>query len=190
MNPFYLDCHRIALFTHNGSDVSVVLDLMIHDIDLILSIVKKKIISISANGACLVSNQIDIANATITFENGTIAVITASRISSQCSRKSIIFQKSGYYSIDFKKKKAIFINESLKNLQNKNYNEEYVSMQKMDIQKIDASDQTIDSLTHELESFINVVEADIKPVVDGATNIKTLEVAQKIVEIITKDNFI
>ena len=92
-NPMFIECHRLAEFNPRGTDVPVVLDLMIHDIDIILSVVQSPVLSIQANGVSVISETPDIANARIEFENGCIANLTASRISLKNMRKSRFFQK-------------------------------------------------------------------------------------------------
>ncbi|MFN3134297.1 MAG: Gfo/Idh/MocA family protein, partial [Candidatus Kryptonium sp.] len=101
INPVFIETHRLAQFKPRGTDVAVVLDLMIHDIDIILNLVKSEIEEIRASGVEVISDSIDIANARIQFKNGCIANITASRISRKNERKMRIFQKDAYISIDF-----------------------------------------------------------------------------------------
>ncbi|NQV17133.1 MAG: Gfo/Idh/MocA family oxidoreductase [Armatimonadetes bacterium] len=189
--PIFLECHRIAPFTPRGSDVPVVLELMIHDIDLILSFVKSEVKQINASGAGVMTKSIDIANARIDFEDGAVANVTASRISMKRSRKLRIFQKDGYFSMDFQAKKVTHIKKS-KNL--------YKVLPKImlgkydgidtkdvvDVVEVDASNRKKDALTLELESFINAVEADINPIVDGYAGTRTLKVALEIVNKIDK----
>jgi predicted dehydrogenase len=105
-NPMFIEIHRLAEFNPRGTDVSVVLDLMIHDLDILLSIVKSKVKNIHASGVCVVSKTPDIANARIEFDNGCVANLTTSRISMKAMRKSRFFQKDAYISIDFLEKKA------------------------------------------------------------------------------------
>ena len=105
-NPMFIETHRLAQFNPRGTDVSVVLDLMIHDIDIILSIVKSNIKRISASGVAVISDSPDIANARIEFDNGCVANLTASRISMKNMRKSRFFQQNAYVSVDFLDKKV------------------------------------------------------------------------------------
>lgn len=99
-HPLFLDSDRLAPFNPRGADVAVVLDLMIHDIDLLLSLVRAKVKDISAAGIPVLTPSVDIANARITFENGAVATITASRVSKERMRKLRIFQRNGYVSLD------------------------------------------------------------------------------------------
>ncbi|RZJ43638.1 MAG: Gfo/Idh/MocA family oxidoreductase, partial [Chryseobacterium sp.] len=105
-NPMFIEIHRLAEFNPRGTDVSVVLDLMIHDLDILLSVVKSKVKNIHASGVCVVSKTPDITNARIEFENGCVANLTTSRISMKAMRKSRFFQKDAYVSVDFLEKKA------------------------------------------------------------------------------------
>ena len=105
-NPMFIETHRLAEFNPRGTDVPVVLDLMIHDIDAILSVVPSKVKLINASGVSVISETPDIANARIEFENGCVANLTASRISLKNMRKSRFFQKDAYISIDFLEKKC------------------------------------------------------------------------------------
>jgi predicted dehydrogenase len=106
IKPLFIEVHRLAQFNPRGTDVSVVLDLMIHDIDIILSLVKANVRRISASGVAIVSKSPDIANARIEFDNGCVANITASRISVKSMRKMRIFQPGAYISMDFLERKA------------------------------------------------------------------------------------
>ncbi|MBN1633737.1 MAG: Gfo/Idh/MocA family oxidoreductase [Ignavibacteria bacterium] len=101
LKPLFIESHRLSTYNPRGSDVSVIQDLMIHDIDLILSLIKSEVEDIDASGVALISNSIDIANARIKFRNGSVANITASRISQKKMRKMRIFQKNAYISLDF-----------------------------------------------------------------------------------------
>ncbi|MCR9182749.1 MAG: Gfo/Idh/MocA family oxidoreductase [Flavobacteriaceae bacterium] len=105
-NPMFIETHRLAEFNPRGTDVSVVLDLMIHDIDAILSVVRSKVKNIHASGVSVISETPDIANARIEFENGCVANLTASRISLKNMRKSRFFQRDAYISVDFLEKKC------------------------------------------------------------------------------------
>lgn len=99
--PLFIECHRLAPFKPRGVDVDVVLDLMIHDLDVILSLVKSKVVSVSAVGAPVLTSLADIANARIEFESGAVANVTASRVSQNATRKFRVFQNKQYLSIDF-----------------------------------------------------------------------------------------
>ncbi|NQT64918.1 MAG: Gfo/Idh/MocA family oxidoreductase [FCB group bacterium] len=189
--PIFMECHRIAPFTPRGTDIPVVLELMIHDIDLILSFMESKVKHISASGAGVMTKSIDIANARIEFEDGAVANITASRISLKRSRQLRIFQKDAYFSIDFQDKSVKHVKKSknlykvLPKIMMGNY-ENIDTKDVVDIVEVNASDRGKDALTIELESFIHAVDADINPVVDGRAGTRALEVALEIVNKINK----
>lgn len=106
LSPMFIEVHRLAQFNPRGTDVSVILDLMIHDIDIILKIVKSNVKNISANGVAVMSDTPDIANVRLEFDNGCVANLTSSRISVKKMRKMRLFQKNSYISIDFLDKKT------------------------------------------------------------------------------------
>ncbi len=109
MNPMFIEGHRLAMWNPRGTDVSVVLDLMIHDLDILLSVVKSPIKEVHANGVAVLAESPDIANVRIAFENGCVANLTASRISMKNMRKIRFFQKNTYISVDFLEKKTDII---------------------------------------------------------------------------------
>ena len=106
LQPMFIEAHRLAQFNPRGTDVSVILDLMIHDIDIVLSLVKSPVKSISASGVSVLSETADIANARIEFDNGCVANLTSSRISLKNMRKMRLFQRDAYIGIDFLEKKT------------------------------------------------------------------------------------
>ncbi|MDY6915775.1 MAG: Gfo/Idh/MocA family oxidoreductase [Candidatus Cloacimonadota bacterium] len=188
-NPMFAECHRIAPFNPRNRDVPVVLDLMIHDIDLILSFVASKVQEIRASGAKIITNNIDIANARLEFENGAVANVTASRISMKRSRQLRFFQKDAYFSIDFQnmkvkhQKKSAKLYKIIPKLIAGNY-EGIDPKDVVDTNIIDASNPSKDSLTVELEAFINSVKTGKPPLVDGKAGSRALNIALKIVNII------
>ena len=109
IQPMFIEVHRLAQFNPRGTDVSVILDLMIHDIDIILSLVKSNVKFISANGVAVMSDTPDIANVRIEFDNGCVANLTSSRISMKKMRKMRLFQKDAYIGVDFLEKKTEII---------------------------------------------------------------------------------
>lgn len=186
-DPIFVECHRIAPFTPRGSDVPVVLELMIHDIDFVLAFVKSRVSDIKASGASVMTKSIDIANARIEFENGAVANITASRVSLKRSRKLRFFQKDSYFSIDFMSKKVSYVkkSKSLYKVMPKILLGNYDNIKTedvVDILEVNASNHTKDALTMELESFVNVVEADLNPIVDGVAGTRALKIALQIVK--------
>ena len=105
-NPMFIESHRLSGFNTRGIDVPVILDLMIHDIDIVLNVVKANIRKISASGVAVISNSADIASARLEFDNGCVANLTASRVSLKTMRKSRFFQKDAYIAVDFLNKEA------------------------------------------------------------------------------------
>jgi predicted dehydrogenase len=162
IKPSFIEAHRLAAFDPRGADVAVVLDLMIHDIDLVLLFVDSKVVDIQASAVAVVSQQADIANARLTFENGAVANLTASRISLREMRKLRIFQKSGYYSLDLAKKQA-----DLYRLAESGGKAEGMRIplgkSGMDLIYLRKGDSGEDMLKMELQSFLDAVVHD-KPV--------------------------
>lgn len=192
MEPMFIESTRISTFHHRGTDVPVVLDLMIHDIDLILDFVHSPVSEIRASGVGILTPSIDIANARIEFANGAIANVTSSRVSMKQERKIRFFQRDAYVSLDFVSKQVRVIKKSphiLKYLPrimmgDTNFKPE----QLVDIKELDASDSPKDALTMELESFVDCVLHDRKPVVDGLAGTRALEIALQIISQIQTKN--
>ncbi len=162
IKPSFIECHRLAAFDPRGTDVAVVLDLMIHDIDLVLNFIKEKIVDIHASAVAVVSEQVDIANARLTFDNGAVANLTASRISLNPMRKLRIFQRSGYYSLDLAKKQA----DIYRLAEGENDHEGFrlpLGKSGKDIVYIKKEDTGQDMLGKEIETFLSAVIED-KPV--------------------------
>ena len=187
-NPMFIESHRLAPFTPRGSDVPVVLDLMIHDIDLILSFIPFEIKEIRASGVGILTSSIDIANARLEFENGAIANVTASRISMKRERKIRFFQKDAYISVDFQNKKVFLLKKSPKLYsilpQIMAGNTNYTPEDMVDMQEITTPEGGKDALTIQLESFVDSILNNKKPVVDGNDGKRALEVALRIMDII------
>lgn len=187
-DPVFIESHRISTFQHRGTDVPVVLDLMIHDIDLILDFVQSPVKDIHASGVGILTPSIDIANARIEFENGTIANVTSSRVSLKQERKIRFFQKDAYFSLDFGSKKATVMKRSpdiLKYLpQILAGSKDIKAEQLVDIANHDLSETPKDALTLELESFVSAILEQTQPVVDGKAGTRALEVALRILQII------
>ncbi|MDP8232422.1 MAG: Gfo/Idh/MocA family oxidoreductase, partial [Candidatus Zophobacter franzmannii] len=185
-SPLFIESHRLHKFSHRGTDVPVVLDLMIHDIDLILSFVKSDLVNVQASGIGIVTKSIDIANARLEFANGAVANITTSRISMKMERKIRFFQKDAYISVNFQDKEVVAIRKSkdLKKilpailLGKKNFNPEDLVEQEV----ITAEDIVKDALTMELESFITAIENDTDPICSGEDGLQALRVAQRIID--------
>jgi len=173
--PLFIESNRIAPFNPRGADVNVVLDLMIHDIDIILDFARSPVKTITADGVAVISNEIDIANARITFENGCVANVTASRVSMKSERIMRIFQHDAYISIDFQNKKL--------SIHNKGDGEMYPG-----IANIESNERTFeqgDALYSEIEAFLSSIQNDTPPVVSGKAGLLALQTAIKITELLT-----
>jgi predicted dehydrogenase len=165
--PMFIETHRLAEFNPRGTDVSVILDLMIHDIDIVLNVVKSPIKRISASGVAVVSDTPDIANARIEFDNGCVANLTTSRMSLKNMRKSRFFQRDAYISTDFLKKKTEIVR-----LQNVVGEPDPLSL------VIEA----INSIKMELELFYKAIVQNTVPVVSIQDGYNALNVAHQIIE--------
>ena len=188
LQPLFIESHRLAQFNPRGTDVAVVLDLMIHDIDLILSLVKSKVTGIDANGVAVVSDSADIANARLQFENGCVANVTASRISQNKMRKMRLFQKNAYISIDFAQGLAeVFrlVDEddpSVRSTMLLGKIEQ--GKRKRSIIYEQPEIKEVNSLKYELELFARSVREQKAPPVTGRDGLQALEVADEILRTI------
>ena len=181
-NPMFIESHRLAKFNPRGTDVSVVLDLMIHDIDIILSSVDSEIKKISSSGVSVISSSPDIANARIEFKNGCVANLTASRVSVKNMRKTRFFQTGKYISIDFLNKSSEII--EIDNVSNE------IPLMKLDLD--DGTTKNIffskpnikenNAILEELNSFADSITNDTRPVVDLVDGHKALSVASEIIK--------
>lgn len=183
-NPMFIESHRLAEFNPRGTDVSVILDLMIHDIDVILSVVKSKVVKVTANGVSVISETPDIANARIEFVNGCIANLTASRISLKSMRKSRFFQKDAYISIDFLEKKCEVVkmkdapedpDEFAMILTNAEGVKKQIYFDNPDIQPNNA-------ILDELNTFADAIENGTLPVVPLGQGTEALRIAMLVIE--------
>ncbi len=181
--PMFIETHRLAEFNPRGTDVPVVLDLMIHDIDAILSVVNSKVKQINASGVSVISKSPDIANARLEFENGCVANLTASRISLKNMRKSRFFQKDAYISVDFLEKKVEVVKmkdapESPGDFDMVLQNAEGIKKQiYFENPSISANNAILD----ELEAFADAIQNDTVPVVSLKQGTQALEVALRII---------
>jgi len=174
--PRFIESHRLSIYNERGTDVSVVLDLMIHDIDIILDFVRSEIESIHAAGIPVISEHVDIANARIQFKNGTVANVTASRISGRNERKIRLFQKDAYISVDFKNHETVIIKP--------NGNDTDSMIPGMGIEKRCFSKG--DALNDELRSFVQSVRDRSEPEVTGQMGREALKIAFDIMGQINK----
>lgn len=185
-NPMFIEIHRLAEFNPRGTDVSVVLDLMIHDLDILLSIVKSKVKNIHASGVCVVSKSPDIANARIEFENGCVANLTTSRISMKAMRKSRFFQQDAYISVDFLEKKAevIRMKEAPENPSDFDIIIENAEGEKNQIIFEYPNIQPNNAILNELESFADAINENKSVEVSLEDGTEALKVALEIVRLI------
>ena len=163
-NPRFIECHRMGPFKKRSLDVGIVLDLMIHDIDIIMFLVQSPVTNIEAVGANVLTNYEDIANARLKFANGAIANISASRLSATEMRKIRIFQPDAYISLDYVKKAAVIFKKSAKHR----------------ITRSNIPIKVKDALEEELGSFVNCIQQNQKPLVSGAEATEALRIALEI----------
>ncbi|AJW62651.1 Gfo/Idh/MocA family oxidoreductase [Elizabethkingia sp. HX WHF] len=185
-NPQFIEIHRLAEFNPRGTDVSVVLDLMIHDLDILLSIVKSPVKHLHASGVSVVSKTPDITNARIEFENGCVANLTTSRISMKAMRKSRFFQKDAYISIDFLEKKAEVIRMQAAPETPSDFDMiiENAEGEKNQIVFEYPNIQPNNAILDELESFAQAIEENTPIEVSLNDGTEALKVALKIMELI------
>jgi len=172
--PLFIESHRVAPFNPRGADVNVILDLMIHDIDIIMSMVNSKITNIDANGVSVLSSDIDIANTRLQFECGCVANVTASRAGLKSERKMRLFQHDAYIAIDFQNKKL--------GIHRKGDGEMHPG-----VSNIESEEKTFDqgdALFSEIESFLDAITNKTAPVVSGEDGRLALETALKITELL------
>jgi predicted dehydrogenase len=192
----FIECHRLSPFTFRSADIGVVLDLMIHDIDIILDLSKSKVKKIDAVGVGVISDKEDIANARIQFENGCVANITASRVSFEPMRKIRLFSENSYISLDYHKQEAIIYRKSPeltpKSIITENTDvstikdlKSFVFGDLLKIERIKMNNQ--EPLRKELESFVSCINNGKQPVVSGEDGIKAIKAATIINEEINKN---
>ncbi len=181
-NPMFIEVHRLAEFNPRGTDVSVVLDLMIHDIDVLLSVVHSPVKQVEASGVAVISKSPDITNARIEFENGCVANLTASRISMKNMRKSRFFQRDAYISVDFLEKKVevIHMKDAPENpgeydmiLQNAEGDRKQIYFEHPEVLPSNA-------ILNELETFADAIEHNTTPVVTFQQGTEALRLAKQI----------
>lgn len=186
VDPKFIQTDRLAQFNPRGTDVAVVLDLMIHDIDIILSLIKSKVENIEANGVAVVSDNIDIANARIQFENGSVANVTASRISQKKMRKMRIFQRDSYVALDF----VTGVSEVYRLLPVDqevepsliSFGEIGVGDKKKRLVYEQPEHKHVNALKYELQLFVDSVLNNKKPVITGSDGLRALRIAKIIID--------
>ena len=186
--PLFVEAHRLALFNPRGTDVPVVLDLMVHDIDIILDMIKSPIKNISASGVAVVSPTPDITNARIEFENGSVANLTASRISLKNMRKHRIFQKDAYITVDFLEKKTEVVRiDDADNANPFAMKIDLADGTKKQISIEQPAVEPINSIMTELESFHNAIVNNTEPIVTIHDGVQALKVCYMVLGEIDKN---
>lgn len=182
LNPLFIEVHRLAQFNPRGTEVSVILDLMIHDIDIILSIVKSDVKNISASGVAVMTETPDIANVRIEFNNGCVANLTSSRISMKKMRKMRLFQKDAYIGIDFLDKKAEVI--KLKDAKDANVFSFDISTPtgNRTIAIANPPVPNVNAIRQELLEFKTAIEQNTKTIVSEIDGLMAMDVAHQILQ--------
>jgi predicted dehydrogenase len=184
LNPMFIEVHRLAQFNPRGTEVSVILDLMIHDIDIILSIVKSDVKFISASGVGVMTETPDIANVRIEFNNGCVANLTSSRISMKKMRKIRIFQKDAYIGIDFLNKKSEIIKLKDQEVDDANvftFDIETLSGKKS-IAISNPEIPEVNAIKKELEEFKNAIGNNTRTIVSEIDGLMAMDVAHQILQ--------
>lgn len=186
--PLFIEAHRLALFNPRGTDVPVVLDLMVHDIDIILDVIKSPIKSVSVSGVAIVSLTPDITNARLEFENGSVANLTASRISLKNMRKHRIFQKDAYITIDFLEKKTdiVRINDVVGTPDPLAMTIDLADGSTKQITIEQTQVNAINAIMTELESFNNAIMSNTEPAVTIHDGVQALKVCYMILDELEK----
>ncbi len=186
LDPKFIQTDRLAQFNPRGTDVAVVLDLMIHDIDIILSLIKSKVKNVHASGVAVVSDNLDIANARIEFENGAVANVTASRISQKKMRKMRIFQKDAYISLDFisgVSEVYRLISPDDRSVEHfLSFGEIGVGEKRKAVVYEQPEHKEVNALKHELELFVDAVLDNVTPIVSGKDGLRALRIAEEIIQ--------
>lgn len=176
--PRFIESHRLGIYKPRGIDVSVVLDLMIHDIDIILNFVKSEIKHIHAAGIPVITDEVDIANARLEFANGCVANVTASRVSTKNERKIRMFQKEAYISMDFANHEIVVINKG------QAADDDIMPGIKMEALNFSKGD----ALDDEIKAFVASVTTRVAPEVTGKVGRNALEIALNIMDQINRTN--
>ena len=186
LHPMFIEVHRLAQFNPRGTDVSVILDLMIHDIDIILSLVKSNVNYISANGVAVMSDTPDIANVRIEFDNGCVANLTSSRISMKKMRKMRLFQKDAYIGIDFLEKKTEVIKLHTPPDKNVFTFDIETNNGKKTIAIANPQIKEVNAIRMELEEFCQAIKNNTDTPVTVVDGFRAMDVAHQILEKIGK----
>ena len=170
--PVFIECHRLSSFSERGTDVDVVLDLMIHDLDLVLSMNPGQVEEVRAAGVAVLSSSIDIANARIQFRSGCVANLTSSRVSTNKMRRLRLFQRDNYLSIDFQTRQGMICRRSAK------AGERPI----VEVEQLQGGEE--EPLKLQLASFLHAVGSGTRPVVSGEDGAAAVEVAHQVLQAI------
>ncbi len=181
-DPKFIEVHRLSQFNPRGTDVSVILDLMIHDIDIILHLVKSNVSYISANGVTVLSDTPDIANVRIEFDNGCVANLTSSRISMKKMRKMRVFQKDAYIGIDFLEKKAEIIRQNMPDDKNVFTFDIETGKGKKTVAISNPAVEDVNAMKEELIAFKNSIENNTETPVTVVDGFRAMDVAHRILD--------
>ena len=195
IKPRYVECHRVSPFTFRSADVGVVLDLMIHDIDIVLNLVQSEVADVRAVGVSVIGRHEDLANARIEFANGCVAALTASRMAFHTDRRIRLFSEQAYLSLDYQKHYGIVVKKSpkLDLLKLAADNQDLRTL--ADVSKVSFGDlvhveeihiDDYDTLEKELASFVDCVRTGGDPVVSGADGLAAVQLAKAITDAIEK----
>jgi predicted dehydrogenase len=174
-SPGFIECHRLGPFAHRNTDVDVVLDLMIHDIDIVLNLIKSPVTAVTAVGVPVISDQVDIANARLQFESGCVANLTASRVSVERVRRVRIFQRDTFISLDYSQQEITVYHRTPGTSETAVEADPAIVKEEIPIDKAEP-------LRVQLESFVECVRARKRPLVSGEDGRDALKVASQIVE--------
>ena len=186
LQPMFIEVHRLAQFNPRGTDVSVILDLMIHDIDIILHLVKSEVSYISANGVAVLSDTPDIANVRIEFDNGCVANLTSSRISMKKMRKMRLFQKDAYIGIDFLEKKTEIIKQNMPGDNNVFTFDIDTGKGKKTVAIANPAVKDVNAMKEELIAFRDAIVHNSETPVTVLDGFRAMEVAHQILDKINK----
>jgi predicted dehydrogenase len=170
--PIFIECHRLSSFSERGTDVDVVLDLMVHDLDLVLSLNPGSVEEVRAAGVAVLSSSIDIANARIQFQSGCVANLTSSRVSTTKMRRLRLFQRDNYLSIDFQTRHGMICRRAVKAGERPT----------VEVEQLQGGDE--EPLKLQLESFLHAASTGTKPVVSGEDGAAAVEVAHQVLQAI------
>jgi len=176
-NPRFVECHRLAPFTERGTDVDVVLDLMVHDLDVIMSVAPSEVASLEAIGVAILTDRIDLANARIRFRSGLIANLVTSRVSARRERKIRFFQPDAYISVDYE---ARSIQLYRKTPPARGANFPTISAEQIELGEGDP-------LADEVNAFVNAVRRRSKPAVSADDGLRVMELSERIKAVMVTD---